>query len=537
MGWLNHNNLQCSLKKTIHVLCMFFFLNLHLQAAEEPIAKIGHGAFFDHSGKQIPLTLEFVAKAQEWYKAKFLSDLSSEKQLDFSILESKFNSENKSMDQTSLTVQQYSLEWMLMNSRLLSSDFRMIGKMRALKNALLWKIPDNTENSGNFVKEKFKLDSSIENKLKIFSESNMQLLGYTSNRGQGYIDECKAAGVPIPPPIGVMDPEGLNGWKSQGFIPKDIQFIVGTPAEFRTYQSSSPAGMCVALPRYSDDSKTTVALDGVICLGESSSKACFWDNQMNGVGFSFQAGTIIPIGIPDLTVNSAGLYQAGGKELEGGTGGVCTDCHQGKNPFIIHPNANLGNKFMGELSSILPTFSRAYYEPIVPQSWSRNKPSISSADRVPSGCAGCHSSNGVAGAFPQLSIDTRGYCDIILKQAINTTMPPSSPGSLASTVEMQDFLKLCDQPAGKFQNFNVETFSPWSGYSIPNGLWLPGDINGDGKTDIVHAVQGSDYVHTWLSNGDGTFTVGTFSPWSGYSIPNGLWLPGDINGDGKTDIV
>ena len=95
---------------------MFFFLNLHLQAAEEPIAKIGHGAFFDHSGKQIPLTLEFVAKAQEWYKAKFLSDLSSEKQLDFSILESKFNSENKSMDQTSLTVQQYSLEWMLMNS-------------------------------------------------------------------------------------------------------------------------------------------------------------------------------------------------------------------------------------------------------------------------------------------------------------------------------------------------------------------------------------------------------------------------------------
>ncbi|TXI19111.1 MAG: VCBS repeat-containing protein, partial [Nitrosomonas sp.] len=85
--------------------------------------------------------------------------------------------------------------------------------------------------------------------------------------------------------------------------------------------------------------------------------------------------------------------------------------------------------------------------------------------------------------------------------------------------------------------FTVGTFSPWSGYSIPNGLWLPGDINGDGKTDIVHAVQGSDYVHTWLSNGDGTFTVGTFSPWSGYSIPNGLWLPGDINGDGRTDIV
>jgi V8-like Glu-specific endopeptidase len=83
----------------------------------------------------------------------------------------------------------------------------------------------------------------------------------------------------------------------------------------------------------------------------------------------------------------------------------------------------------------------------------------------------------------------------------------------------------------------VGTFSPWAGYAIPNGLWLPADINGDGRTDIVHAVQDTDYVHTWISNGNGTFTVGTFSPWAGYGIPNGLWLPADINGDGRTDIV
>ncbi len=85
--------------------------------------------------------------------------------------------------------------------------------------------------------------------------------------------------------------------------------------------------------------------------------------------------------------------------------------------------------------------------------------------------------------------------------------------------------------------FNVRSFSPWAGYGIPNGLWLTADINGDGKTDMVHAVQGSDYVHTWISNGDGTFTVGTFRPWAGYGIPNGLWLTADINGDGKTDMV
>ena len=85
--------------------------------------------------------------------------------------------------------------------------------------------------------------------------------------------------------------------------------------------------------------------------------------------------------------------------------------------------------------------------------------------------------------------------------------------------------------------FAVGTFSPGAGYAIPNGLWLPADLNADGKTDIVHAVQNSDYVHTWMSNGDGTFAVGTFSPGAGYAIPNGLWLPADLNADGKTDIV
>jgi hypothetical protein len=85
--------------------------------------------------------------------------------------------------------------------------------------------------------------------------------------------------------------------------------------------------------------------------------------------------------------------------------------------------------------------------------------------------------------------------------------------------------------------FNVTTFRPWQGYGIPNGQWLTGDYNGDGRTDIVHAVHNTDYVHTWLSQGNGTFNVTTFRPWQGYGIPNGVWLTGDHNGDGRTDIV
>jgi hypothetical protein len=84
--------------------------------------------------------------------------------------------------------------------------------------------------------------------------------------------------------------------------------------------------------------------------------------------------------------------------------------------------------------------------------------------------------------------------------------------------------------------FSVGTFRPWAGYAMPNGLWLTGDFDGDGRGDLIHAVQSRDYAHTWLSNGNGTFRIGTFSPWAGYAVPNGLWLAGDLNADRKTDI-
>jgi hypothetical protein len=45
--------------------------------------------------------------------------------------------------------------------------------------------------------------------------------------------------------------------------------------------------------------------------------------------------------------------------------------------------------------------------------------------------------------------------------------------------------------------FWVSPFFPWPGYGVPNGLWMVGDFNGDGRSDILHAVQDTDYVNVW----------------------------------------
>ncbi|HSG40018.1 MAG TPA: hypothetical protein VLE27_10305, partial [Thermoanaerobaculia bacterium] len=409
---------------------------------EEPIAYIGHGAFFSRNGRQIVPTAEFVAKAQGWYRAHLLAGLNPRQRAAFSAFEQRLGKGLNLGGQAGLIVRQRGLDWLTANSPRTTATGRIQAKLNALAYRLNWRLPVREDLKELQSLEPFNLSPRIAARLKLpeFNPGGMKTA--TTNSGAAYIAECAAAGVPIPPSIGDLSP---GNWTSLGFIPTSEQFIVGTPAEVRVYEDAN--GMCIALPRY-NNAQTTVQLDGVICLSNTTSKVCFWDNQMSGAGFSFPAGAQIPIGVPNLAVDPLGRYQAGGAEIEFGSGGVCTDCHAGENPYIIHPDSNLGGGvFMGDLDDpplSLPTFGPNRYDPLVGASWPQN--ALSHAQPlVPGACVGCHV-QGSAGRFPHLSSDLPGYCGTILAQALTDTMPLGSPGSQSGTAAILAFQAYCGTP-------------------------------------------------------------------------------------------
>ena len=438
-----------SLFKLIASVAIVFCPIFDVRAQEpEPISTTGHGGFFDQNGKQIPVTAEFVTRAQAWYRSRLITELNTGRRRDFDSFEKKLIAGIDVSGQDRLVLQHHALEWLIVNVPPNLFNQRAGAKLRALRWEMNWRLREQPDLRILDKRETFTPGAEVRKRLespdfKIVPPRAANTGGganrvATSNFGLAYMTECLAAGVPVPPSINVMDPSGTAGWRSQGFIPTLEQFIGGTPAELRTYKSSSPEGMCMALPRYSDATLATVALDGVICLGRQSSKVCFWDNQMavtpsTGIGttFSFPATQRIPIGAPDLVVNPAGRYQAGGKEIEfNAAAGICTDCHAGENPYIIHPDTNLGTATWGSLSGSpqnLPTKSVNRYIPLAAPSWPQNLYSHAAA-YVPGACSGCHRKAG-AGRFPHLSNEIPGYCTFVLANAITRTMPQGSPGT------------------------------------------------------------------------------------------------------------
>jgi hypothetical protein len=358
---------------------------------DDPIAYIGHGAMFDRSDNRIEPTREFIADAQRFYM-EFLSErLLDQQRQSFKSKRERLFAGPELDEQSRLIANSALIDWQIQNvdAARVEDLHRLAGKNSFLK----WLLQPHVA-ADQLTKERqtFLMPDLLQNRL---TEAGLSVAAArsTSRSRDGYIEECRNAGVPIPPDW------GSPKWKSKGFLTTNF---VGGPAEVFIALSSSPTGVTIALPRYAGD---IIDQLGIISLGQASSRACFWDNHKD-----------IPKGSP-LSLREF----AGGAELADGFGGRCTACHAGENPFVIHPNTNLGLPNLGGV----PLFSNNWYQPLVHPGWPQNPGPLVGTTGA---CSACHTAGGEGGRFPDMSPTIAEYCGTVLGNAIKLTMPPQNPG-------------------------------------------------------------------------------------------------------------
>ena len=227
----------------------------------------------------------------------------------------------------------------------------------------------------------------------------------TNDGGTKYRQECEEAGVPIPKSIFSSE------WDFQGIFNNAFS-SPETQSEIWLYTSDSPQGVCIGLPRYTisgDSVSDESLLFAIICLGTQRNNACFFDNPR---GKSFTRNVEIPI-----------REFLGGSDLVSNGQGICSDCHAGENPYIVHPEKSA---FMGLDPLHMPN---DWYNPMVDKTWPQNPGPTNILEGVssPGQCNSCLR-QGAAGRFPEISSQLAGYCNTVLGKSVGPlptrTMPP-----------------------------------------------------------------------------------------------------------------
>ena len=253
----------------------------------------------------------------------------------------------------------------------------------------------------------------------------IKVLALTNAAGEDYCRECEAAGVPVP------DFMFGDEWRFVGEV-QDEFLSPNMRAELWIHESQSPPGVCLALPRFEAGSDKA-SLFGVICLGTQSSKACFFDNPR---GKFFQRGVRIDF-----------KEFVGGTDLVANGQGVCSDCHAGENPYVVHPEKPAFASVIGELRPM------AWHDPLVDASWPQNPGPTNQLDAVPSPgrCDSCHRV-GSAGRFPEVSNQLSNYCSVVLGTAAGTSTRHTMPMPVATTDRtlfldhISSLMASCDAP-------------------------------------------------------------------------------------------
>jgi hypothetical protein len=378
--------------------------------ATDPIAAVGYGQLFDAEGNVIPPTRDFRQRALNYYHNRLMGEAPRSLRIRYQEVKKLLDDKGKELGIDDVLAQSLLIDWLIDNlhpndAAYLKAKNRTLRLGHVTANAgsrASWRSPDH----------QYGLPSEI-----LDFTFGSHILTKTLATGREYISECREAGVPIPPTW------GTPSWVYEGDL--TTNFVgSGNPARIFSAESTNPNGICVALPRIGGN---TISLLGIICLGRQTNHVCFWDRANTPVG------TEVPI-----------------EDFQGGAalGDICSDCHAGENPFVVHPYSSKDpNSPFKKLASRLRT--TAWYTPHVQPAWPQNPgPSIlpeivplpSASDQR---CTSCHDQS-YAGRFPEVGA-LKGYCTTVLKKAIQQTMPLGNPGDPMYAAHADAMQAFCTQ--------------------------------------------------------------------------------------------
>lgn len=452
------------------------------QLPGEPIAYVGHGAAFDHSGRQIQITPAFIESAQAFYLRELPKRLPQKEREELARTQAGLALAKSPDAQTRLYAQSALLDWILVRGNI---DPK--GTLRSKNNFLKTAIRSRVFPNKKFVPPE---------ELTRMADPQWRPLRFsTMNSGAAYRTECASAGVPVPPDWG--SPQ----WVQHGGDLSPLFISTGNRARVFIYRSTSPEGVCYALPR---DDGSNIGLLGIICMGKVSSNVCFWDNQQSDMSFDIPLGDSRPI--TDF---------AGGAELFGGAGGTCTTCHSGENPYVIHPGSALDLTDIG-----VTTMPDNWYDPLVHPNWPQNAGPLTTIPPAPAGqfeCTSCHV-QGNAGRFPLISTANNtfdgSYCQQVLERALVLTMPPGAIGSSDYDVQKNDLLGRCagaPQPQMRVESLVLDYGDVELGFSFRKAIVVHND--GDASlTFNLGAITGPDTGQWSEAASAGSTTLAPGSP-------------------------
>ncbi len=386
-----------------------------------------HGMLVDREGKEIVMNSEALVATQNYYLRLLSKENDGKLAEEIKYFSDYLRSAKEIPPRERAHIRAVLIEVLVKKLRPKTAE-RLLEKNQALKRVINYqykpdyelKRSDRILISQNTISNMKKSSGSTTNAalnaiFEAIINAFIQLLNDFLASNTDYQNECIFGGVPVPPDWNGGD-WNFNGELTDEFIAS------GSNAMVYTYNSSSPRGACVALPRL--DNPDTTGYFGVICLGETSENACFWDSFGININDQFR--------IQDRFFDGVEMASLGG--------GPCTDCHAGENPFVARRAPSVLNFDNLNVRS-------EWYTPLgVLASWPQNTAPgtlLDSVDTAYTGsfwsshpgesCIQCHK-------LPDVS-QLPNYCNSVLKKSAQNTMPSENDPAGWSWPNSSDYRK------------------------------------------------------------------------------------------------